>query len=154
MIKKTTMARMSLAALVAAGAVLAGCSDRDDMTAGEKLDAAVASAEQESRELKAEASEASAEAQAQMADVGEAAKAQMAEASTAVADAAIVAAVNAKLAQDKDLEATKIDVAVNGGAVLLSGTAPSQAAVERAVLLAKGTDGVTSVNSELRVSGT
>jgi osmotically-inducible protein OsmY len=154
MIKKTTMARMSLAALVAAGAVLAGCSDRDDMTAGEKLDAAVASAEQESRELKAEASEASAEAQAQMADVGEAAKAQMAEASTAVADAAIVAAVNAKLAQDKDLEATKIDVAVNGGAVLLSGTAPSQAAVERAVLLAKGTDGVTSVNSELRISGT
>ena len=154
MIKKTTMARVSLAALVAAGAVLAGCSDREDMTAGEKLDAAVASAEQESRELKAEATEASAEAQAQMAEAGDAAKAQLAEVSTAVADAAIVAAVNAKLAQDKDLEATAIEVAVSDGAVLLSGTAPSKAAVDRAVMLAKGTDGVTSVNSELRVSGT
>lgn len=143
MIKTTSMARMSMALLVAGGALMAGCSDREDMSAGEKLDAAVASAQEESRELQAEAREA-----------GDAAQAQMSEAGTAMTDAAIVAAVNAKLAQDKDLEATAIEVAVNAGAVVLSGTAPTQAAAERAVMLAKGTDGVTSVSNELRIQGT
>ena len=143
MIKTTSMTRVSMALLVAAGAVMAGCSDREDMTAGQKLDAAVASAQEEGRELQAEAREA-----------GDAAQAQMAEAGAAMADAAIVAAVNAKLAADKDLEATAIEVAVNAGAVVLTGTAPTQAAAERAVMLAKGTDGVTSVSNELRIQGT
>ena len=68
-----------------------------------------------------------------------------------MSDAAIGAAVNAKIAQDKDLEASKIDVEVNNGSVVLRGSAPSDAAVLRAVSLAKGTDGVTSVTSELRI---
>ena len=68
MIKTTSMTRVSMALLVAAGAVMAGCSDREDMTAGQKLDAAVASAQEEGRELQAEAREAGDAAQAQMAE--------------------------------------------------------------------------------------
>ena len=70
-----------------------------------------------------------------------------------MSDAAITAEVNAKIAQDKELEATKIDVKVSAGVVVLQGTAPSDAAVSRAVALAQGTSGVTSVTSELKVVG-
>lgn len=138
---QTPSMRVALATLIAIGALAAACSKRDDhMTAGEKLDAAVSQAKAESREVRRDAEQARADAAAKVDQVG-----------TALGDAAIVAAVNAKLAADKDLEASKIDVEVHNGAVVLKGTAPSDAAVLRAVSLAKGTDGVQAVTSELKI---
>lgn len=135
------MSRAALALLVSMGALSVACGKKDEsLSAGEKLDSAVAQAQAESQELKADAKVA-----------GEAAQAKLDQAGAAVTDAAISAAVNAKIAQDKELIATKIDVEVNKGAVVLKGTAPSDAAVLRAVSLAQGTDGVTSVTSELRI---
>lgn len=130
------MNRAALALLMALGALSVACGKRDSSaSAGEGIDATVAEAQSDAREA------------------GEAAKARLDETRTAVSDAAITAEVNAKIAQDKELEATKIDVKVSAGAVVLQGTAPSDAAVSRAVALAQGTSGVTSVTSELKVVG-
>lgn len=137
------MNRAALVLLMALGALSVACGKRDaSLSAGERVDATVAEAKAEGQELKADAREA-----------GEAAKARLDETRSAVSDAAITAEVNAKIAQDKELEATKIDVKVSAGAVVLQGTAPSDAAVSRAVALAQGTSGVTSVTSELKVVG-
>lgn len=130
------MNRAALALLMALGALSVACGKRDSSaSAGEGIDATVAEAQSDAREA------------------GEAAKARLDETRSAVSDAAITAEVNAKIAQDKELEATKIDVKVSAGAVVLQGTAPSDAAVSRAVALAQGTSGVTSVTSELKVVG-
>lgn len=130
------MNRAALALLMALGALSVACGKRDSSASvGERVDATVAEAQSDAREA------------------GEAAKARLDETRSAVSDAAITAEVNAKIAQDKELEATKIDVKVSAGAVVLQGTAPSDAAVSRAVALAQGTSGVTSVTSELKVVG-
>lgn len=135
MMKSKQASRVALAMLVALGALTAACGKKEDSaTAGERLDAAVA-------EAKTDAEHAEHKAEA-----------KLDAASVAMKDAAIGAAVNAKIAQDKDLEASKIDVAVTNGEVVLRGTAPTDAAVLRAISLAKGTDGVTSVTSELKIS--
>ncbi len=79
------------------------------------------------------------------------------DAGTAVAntvdDAAITAAISAGLAKDPDLSAIKIDVDTKAGAVSLQGPAPSAAAKERAEQVAKGVQGVTSVDNRLEVKG-
>lgn len=130
------MNRAALALLMALGALSVACGKRDSSASvGERVDATVAEAQSDAREA------------------GEAAKARLDETRSAVSDAAITAEVNAKIAQDKELEATKIDVKVSAGAVVLQGTAPSDAAVSRAVALAQGTSGVTSVTSELKIVG-
>lgn len=135
MIKSKQVSRAGLAVLVCLGALSAACGKKDESaSAGERFDAAVAEAKAESKET------------------GREVEAQLDAAGVAMHDAAIVAAVNTKIAQDKDLEASKIDVEVNNGAVVLRGTAPTDAAVLRAVALAKGTDGVTSVTSEIKIA--
>jgi len=119
---------------VALAALATACSKQDEsLTAGQRLDSAVA--------------EAKADAKASR----EQAQVKLEHASEAVSDAAIVAALNAKIAQDKDLDSSKIDVDIKEGAVVLRGTAPSEAAVFRAVALADGTQGVHSVKSEIKV---
>lgn len=135
------MNRAALALLMALGALSVACGKKDEsLSAGERVDAAVAEAKSEAQELKADARQA-----------GEAAQNRLDETHAAMSDAAITAEVNAKIAQDKELEASKIEVKVNNGAVVLQGTAPSDAAVLRAVSLAHGTSGVTSVTSELKI---
>lgn len=130
------MNRAALALLMALGALSVACGKRDSSASvGERVDATVAEAQSDAREA------------------GEAAKARLDETRSAVSDAAITAEVNAKIAQDKELEATKIEVKVSNGVVVLQGTAPSDAAVSRAVALAQGTSGVTSVTSELKIVG-
>ena len=136
MIHSKHMNRAALAMLLTLGAVSAGCGKKDsDVSAGERVDAAVADVKSEGQQL------------------GEAAQNKLDETRVAVSDAAITAEVNAKIAQDKELEATKIEVKVNNGSVVLQGTAATDAAVLRAVALAQGTSGVTSVTSELKIVG-
>ena len=66
-------------------------------------------------------------------------------------DAAITAEIKGKLAADSELSALAIDVDTNAGRVMLSGSAPSHAAIGRATLLALETDGVREVVSTLQV---
>jgi hyperosmotically inducible periplasmic protein len=66
-------------------------------------------------------------------------------------DPGITTAVKSKLAADDTVNASAIDVDTQGGVVTLTGTVDTQMAKERAVQLARETDGVTRVDDRLTV---
>jgi hyperosmotically inducible protein len=80
-----------------------------------------------------------------------AASAGMARAGDVLADTALTAKVKAALIAETDVEAARINVDSRDGAVKLAGTQAAQAAVERAVSLARSIDGVKSVDNQLTV---
>ena len=71
---------------------------------------------------------------------------------TFVKDSAITVKVKAKLADEKmsTLAHIKVDTDAKG-AVVLSGTVKSQEEADKAVGIAKATEGVTSVDSKLKI---
>lgn len=73
--------------------------------------------------------------------------------SASVNDMAITAAVKAGLAKDKDLSALRVNVDTKDGHVSLYGSAPSQAARDRATQIAQAEKGVTGVDNRLTVEG-
>jgi osmotically-inducible protein OsmY len=134
-----------LAAAVLAMLSLGACNrNAEDRTVGQQVDSAVQSTKQAAHEAKQEVKEATA-------GISQEAKTAGAEASDKVADAAITASVNADLAKDNDLSALRIDVDTHNGHVTLKGTAPSEAAKERAARMAGNVRGVTSVDNQLIV---
>lgn len=68
-----------------------------------------------------------------------------------VDDAAITAAVKAKLAADGDINPFNIDVDTNGGVVTLQGTVAKAEARTKAERLARETDGVQRVINLIKV---
>ena len=66
-----------------------------------------------------------------------------------VSDAAITAAINARLALDDSLSALKINVDTRQGRVALRGTALDAVAIARAEQLAAAVGGVTAVDNRL-----
>ncbi len=141
---KIRMLVIASAATMALGLSACGKSD-DGRTAGQKVDTAIAKAEQKAEEVKADAKSAA-----------ESAKESTANAVDAVADkardAAITASVKAELAKDSSLSALSIDVDTVGGRVALHGTAPDASAQARATALASAVDGVKSVDNQLTIS--
>lgn len=67
-------------------------------------------------------------------------------------DPGITTAVKSKLAADDTVKAYQIDVDTSGGVVTLSGAVESQAAKDRALQLARETDGVSRVDDRLTVN--
>ncbi|AGU51346.1 putative periplasmic phospholipid-binding protein [Variovorax paradoxus B4] len=145
--------------LAGAALTLAACDNAGNRTAGEKLDSAIAKTEKAADTAAAKTAEALKDAKAKVdasstaAEVKDAAKSAGAAVSATVDDAAITASVSAGLAKDPDLSAIKIDVDTKGGVVSLKGPAPTAAAKARAEEIAKGVQGVTSVNNQLEVKG-
>lgn len=118
---------LTLTATAVLGLALAACGKPDDdRTVGQKIDGAVAAAEQRTEVAKAEARDA--------------------------ADAGITVAVNAALAGDPKLSALKIDVDTSNGRVELKGTAPDDSSRRRASDLAKAVKGVVAVDNRLVVA--
>jgi osmotically-inducible protein OsmY len=72
----------------------------------------------------------------------------------AQADAALTAAVKTKLAADATVTASNINVSTDGQVVTLSGVVASKAEKDRALMVARGTTGVTSVVDKLTIKGT
>jgi hyperosmotically inducible protein len=72
-------------------------------------------------------------------------------AGTVVTDAAITSAVKAKFLADTTVSGLRIDVDTNNGMVTLNGNVTSRAEADRAMMLARNTDGVKSVNDNLTV---
>lgn len=71
---------------------------------------------------------------------------------TYVKDSAITAKVKAKLADEKMRSLVHIRVDTDAkGVVVLSGTVRSQEEADKAVSIAQGTEGVTSVKNKLRI---
>jgi osmotically-inducible protein OsmY len=86
------------------------------------------------------------------ADIGEKVAVGANEAQRVAGDASVSAKIKAKMALDDSVSASAIDVDTDGSVVTLSGTVGTQAERERAVSLARETDGVSSVNDQLRVA--
>ena len=72
-------------------------------------------------------------------------------AGTAVTDAALTSMVKTKFLADDTVKGLDIDVDTNDGVVTLNGRVASQAEASRAQTIARNTDGVRSVVSNLRV---
>ena len=148
----------SLLVLMALGA----CGKTDDsQTVGQKVDSAIAKTEQVTREAKDKASASLAKAEETMKvdaqkaqDLTKTAVDKAADKISSTAqDVAITTSISAALAKDPDLSAIKIDVDTKGGAVTLTGPAPTAAARDKATVLAKAVKGVMSVDNKLAVKG-
>ena len=161
---KTLILGSSLVMLLALGA----CGERtDNLTAGQKLDSAIAKTGQVAGEVKQDTKEAVAATGAAAKEVGAEAKTSVmgAAADTRAAaaragdnigakvdDAQITAGINAGFAADNGLSAVKIDVDTKDGVVTLKGPVPSSAAKARAAEIAKNVKDVKSVNNQLSVN--
>lgn len=123
----------SVAAVSAMVLLGAGCDRKEDTTAGEKVDNAIANTQQETQAA-ANTIENKAE------NIGQ-----------SIDDAAITTALKGKYVLDDELKAHDINVDTVNGVVTLTGAAPSQAAIERATSIAKTVDGVKDVQNQLTV---
>lgn len=147
---------VALAASLLLGLTVSACGKAGDgKTAGQQLDSAIAKTEQAAAEAKAKTESGMARAGSAIKDAttqAEASGTTMAKkAGDKIDDALISSSVSTGLATDRDLSAIKIDVETKGGVVTLSGTAPSEAARERATTIAKGVKGVSSVDNKLSI---
>ena len=85
------------------------------------------------------------------AKVGEATAKAANEAEEALANGAITAKIKSKMILDDLVKARNISVDTDGSAVTLTGVVGSEAERQRALQLAKQTEGVTSVTDHLRI---
>lgn len=132
----------TLLCAVTAAFALSACDRRDERTAGERVDATVASAERKTEEAKSDIQREASEAKS---DISRAAD----QAGDKMKDASITTKVNAELARDNDLSALKINVDTSAGHVVLRGSAPNDAARDRATTIAQRVDGVLTVDNQL-----
>ncbi len=155
--QKSTRPRAVLAILVAGCALaLGGCDKQAPKTSlGEKIDSAVTTTKEAAADAKAKTEAGAASAGSSMkqgaAEATQAVKDAGSSVAAKVDDATITASVSAGLAKDPDLSAVKINVDTKGGAVTLNGPAPTAAAKARAEDIAKGVEGVSSVDNKLEV---
>ena len=145
----------AISALVFALALCACSKQEDGTTAGQQLDSAIAKTEQAAAQAKAKTESTMAEAGTALKDATQGVKASgqvlASKAAEKFDDMGITAAVAAGLAKDPDLRALAINVDTKNGAVVLKGSAPTDAAREKAAAIAKAVKGVTSVDNQLVV---
>lgn len=135
---------------------LSACNKQDDgKTAGQQLDSAIAKTEEAAARAKAKAESEMASAGAAVRNATQGAessgKDMAAKAGEKIDDLTITTTVTAGFAKDPDLSVLKINVDTRNGAVTLNGSAPTEAAREKAAALAKGAKGVNSVDNKLVV---
>jgi osmotically-inducible protein OsmY len=142
-----------MAGVLFAALALAGCGRRDDMPPMRTAPAAAVQGQADMADAAARVSRETIEAARRAAlEAKEASKNAADQATNKVADALITTSVNAELAKDPKLSAVHIDVDTDSGRVALRGTAPDQAAKERATQIASAVQGVVSVDNQLEVA--
>jgi len=85
------------------------------------------------------------------AELGEKAAVAAQKVRETAAEAAVTTKIKAKIALDDSVKARRIDVSTTGTTVNVSGTVGSQAERERALALARETNGVTHVIDDLKI---
>lgn len=145
--KPHLLTRWPVVSALALSAALVACSKHqdDELTAGQRLDGAIAEAKQSARETKQDADKAIQQAERSASQAAE-------NAAQTTTDMAITTKVNAALAVDDKLHATDINVTTKDGQVTLTGKAPDSTSRERATTLASAVNGVRQVNNQLVVS--
>jgi len=129
--------------LLLAGA-LGACDRRDDQTTGQKVDAAIAQADDKVDAAKADADKAVADAKKATTDAVHAAAA-------AVNDTTITVAVKSSLSSDAELKPADLSVETRLGRVSLRGMLPDASARDRASQLAAAVQGVVAVDNQITV---
>jgi len=146
---------------------MSGCNKREDnQTPGQKLDSLIGKTEQAVAEAKHKGEKAGTEMQAKTEETfaqagavikkstenaAAAAKSVASETINKMDDMAITTAIAAELMKDPEIKLFKINVDTKDGAIILSGTVPTQAVHERATAIAKTFSGVQSVDNRLLV---
>jgi len=138
------MNTLSSCAALAALLALAACSRNDNATVGQQVDRAVASAKEAAADVKQTTKKGLDEAAAQTKEKSEVVAQK-------VGDVAITAAVNAGIAKDPELSALRINVDTKNGHVALYGSAPNEAAKQRAQTIAMNEKGVTGVDNQIAI---
>ncbi len=137
---------LALACSAAVLLALTACNKQDDgKTVGQSIDSGIAKTEQAAKDAGNAMKDASKDAQAAGGQAGT-------SVGEKIDDVAITAKVSGSLAKDPDLSAIKINVDTKDGVVTLNGPAPTAAAKDKATAIAKGVQGVTSVNNQLMVT--
>jgi hyperosmotically inducible protein len=85
------------------------------------------------------------------AELGEKAAVAAEKAKETVGEAAITTKIKAKMALDDTVKARRIDITTTGTTVTVSGTVASQAEHDRAIALARETNGVARVADRLKI---
>ncbi|WP_411884006.1 BON domain-containing protein [Polaromonas sp. YR568] len=147
---------LAILSAVSLALALSACNKQDDgKTAGQQLDSAIAKTEEAAAQAKAKAAAEMASAGTAMKNATQSAEASgkdmAAKAGEKIDDLTITTTVTAGFAKDPDLSALKINVDTRNGAVTLNGSAPTEAAREKATTLAKDVKGVSSVDNKLVV---
>jgi hyperosmotically inducible protein len=147
---------LAIAGAIALALGLSACGKQDDgKTAGQQLDSAIAKTEDAAARAKAKTESEMASAGAAMKNATQSAESSSKDmankAGEKIDDLTITTTVTAGLAKDPDLSALKINVDTRNGAVILNGSAPTEAARDKAASLAKGVKGVNSVDNKLVV---
>lgn len=139
------MKTLNVFALLFAALALSACDKSNDgTTVGQKVDKAVASAETAAADVKETAKKG-------LDDAATVGKEKSDQVASSVSDMAITAAIKADLTKDKDLSALRINVDTKNGHVSLYGSAPNEAAKERATSIASAEKGVTGVDNKLAI---
>lgn len=126
-------------------ASLGACDQRDDgRSTGQKVDAAIATADKKVDAAKADADKA-------VADAKQATTAAVHAAATAVEDTTITTSIKYKLSTDAELKPAELSVETRDGRVSLRGMAPDAAARDRASQLASAVQGVVAVDNHITV---
>ena len=85
------------------------------------------------------------------AELGEKAAVAAEKARETVGEAAITTKIKAKMALDDTVKARRIDITTTGTTVTVSGTVGSQAEHDRAIALARETNGISRVIDRLKI---
>jgi len=137
----TSVIRCLLIAVAATS--LGACSQEQEDRAAQQSAQAIREGNQALRELSDKAREGTQRAK-------ETAKEGAREAGALLADGAITAKVKAALIADPAVDAMRIDVDTQAAVVTLSGQLPDTAQSERAAQIARGVEGVKSVENRLQ----
>jgi len=123
-----------------------------DPTATGPLDDLGASTREAARDIDAAARRAGNSAEAAARDAGATTREVAGRAAEATADAALTSVIKTKFLADSTVPASRINVDTANGVVTLTGTVASRAAADRAMTIARGTDGVKAVVDDLSVA--
>ena len=145
---------LALAGTICLALALSACGKQDDgKTAGQQLDSAIAKTGDAAAQAKAKAESEMASAGAAMKSATQNAESSgkeiAAKAGEKIDDMAITTAVSTELVKDSDLSLLKINVDTKNGAVTLNGSAPTEAARDKATTIAKAVKGVNAVDNKL-----
>ena len=147
---RTNRTPVALVSMLAAVALIAAC-EKKTTTVNDTSPGSTSSTTTTTVAPSTTASDAMAATTNAMDKAASATERAMAKAGEAMGDAAITGKVKTALIADPDVKALKIDVDTKDNVVTLNGTANTQANADKAVTIAKGIDGVKSVDNRLTI---